>query len=85
MQNAIITADIINRTQIHAAYFSKPRTSHTDYSFSSKTRSTAYILTDFFHNFLVVTIDITTNLNYILLVTKKVTTCTQKKIFRGEL
>lgn len=34
--------------------------------------------------FLVVTIDITTNLNYIILVTKKVTTCTQKN-FRGEL
>lgn len=78
MQNAIITADIINRTQIHAAYFNKPRTSHTDYSFSSKTRSTAYILADFFHNPLVVTIDITTNPKYILLVTKKVTTCTQK-------
>lgn len=32
--------------------------------------------------FLVVTIDITANLNYILLVTEKVTTCTQKKFQR---
>lgn len=35
-------------------------------------------------SFFVVTIDITTNLNYILFVTKKITTCTQKNI-RGEL
>ena len=46
--------------------------------------STQFCTTKFSVNasllFLAVTIDITTSLNYILFVTKKVTTCTQKKL-----